>query len=294
MYHLGMVLHHRHGRACALASKPASHVQAFVRYYYLWYYSGNCRALTHAEPRLVRVGGMKGATDSPGRDGRGPERPRGALSRRSGALVRWGQGLAARGDWSSFEITISGDGGASVRFHADVGRRGVRAGRPTTKTTAPGGAAPPPACPRGTATADAAAPTGKALKNLRHVRRGALGRILKRDGHIRALASAAFAHWRALPPPAPPAVADAAAAADAAPASALPPSAGTDVPAADATPTAAAVDTAPPTSPPRPWRSARVATRARDSPNREPDEARRSALRRRGPEPGFDAFAKGL
>ena len=230
---------------------------------------------------------MKGATDSPGRDGRGPERPRGALSRRSGALVRWGQGLAARGDWSSFEITISGDGGASVRFHADVGRRGVRAGRPTTKTTAPGGAAPPPACPRGTATADAAAPTGKALKNLRHVRRGALGRILKRDGHIRALASAAFAHWRALPPPAPPAVADAA------PASALPPSAGTDVPAADATPTAAAVDTAP-TSPPRPWRSARVATRARDSPNREPDEARRSALRRRGPEPGFDAFAKGL
>ena len=238
---------------------------------------------------------MKGATDSPGRDGRGPERPRGALSRRSGALVRWGQGLAARGDWSSFEITISGDGGASVRFHADVGRRGVRAGRPTTKTTAPGGAAPPPACPRGTATADAAAPTGKALKNLRHVRRGALGRILKRDGHIRELANAAFARWKTLQPPAPPAAADAAAAAAAAeqwhPPLALP--ADTEVPAADAAPAAAAASEAP-VSPPRPWRSPRAATRARDSPNREPDETRRSALRRRGPEPGFEAFAKGL
>ena len=146
----------------------------------------------------------------------------------------------------------------------------------------------------GSPLADAAAPTGKALKNLRHVRRGALGRILKRDGHIRALASAAFAHWRALPPPAPPVVAAAAAAAAAEqwhPPLILP--ADTEVPAADAAPAAAAASEAP-VSPPRPWRSTRVATRARDSPNREPDETRRSALRRRGPEPGFEAFAKGL
>ena len=175
-----------------------------------------------------------------------------------------------------------------MRFHADVGRRGVRAGRPTTKTTAPGGAAPPPACPRGTATADAAAPTGKALKNLRHVRRGALGRILKRDGHIRALASAAFAHWRALPPPAPPAVADAAAAAAEQwhPPLTLP--ADTEVPCGRRTCAAAAAR--------RPCLLASLAldTRrygVRDSPNRSRTKPDRAAVS--GPEPGFEALQRG-